>query len=327
MQGLSDKEKLIVQIVNPHSNYATDNITPKELPSDFINSNKLSLLLRDRGIKTKESQKDWNKYKHLINEICKIKYYFSRYNIDFILIKFPKLPKPHSDIDILIINDNDMENVEKALKQIGYEPVYDAERYRRGYFKILNGIKIGVDLHLEISWRGIVYLKKEEIFKNKVEREINGVKIPVPSPEYELLISAAHSIFKDNKITLFDVLYIHSIIKENDINMESVKVIAKQNGWYTQFLYFLNTFNKIYSELYEEGNNIPLPYCFPFHVVLLVRLRKIFSDLKLYGLSKAIIELWEYSLDIVQYFCNKFGISSEPLFNLLKFIKKEVLRR
>lgn len=321
---LNKEEIVIAQIANPYISSSKEKL--KDISLNFVSSNEISLLLSEKGIEINTSREEKKKVECLMDELCNLTQVFDAHGVNYVIIKLPKLPKPLSDIDILIVDDS-IETADIALKQMGYILEDDVEPHRRTYVKTVNGERIAIDLHLELSWRRVIYLEKEEIWKNRIKREINGVNISVPSPEHELLISAAHAIFKHNKITLFDVLYVNSIIKENDINMDFVEETAKRNGWQKQFLFFIRKVNELYKELYEESLdqknfNINLPFLFPLHTVISLRAQKIFSDLR-FGAKRALIDLYAYSLDIIQYiFEEKLGISLSSFFNMLGFLKR-----
>lgn len=332
--GLNKEEMIIARIANPYVSYSKEKL--KNISLNFVYSNKISLLLSEKGIETNTSREDKEKVECLMDELCNLTQVFDAHGVNYVIIKLPKLPKSLSDIDILILDDS-IEAAVVALKQMGYILEDDVEPHRRTYVKTVNGERIAVDLHLELSWRRVIYLEKEEIWKNRIKREINGVNIPVPSPEHELLISAAHAVFKHNKITLFDVLYVNSIITENDINMDFVEETARRNGWQKQFLFFIRSINEIYKELYDDPKsslnpknqtNIKcLPFLFPLHSIISLRARKMLSDLRYFGAKRAFIDLYAYSLDVVQYiFEEKLDISLSPFFNMLSFLKRRVGR-
>ena len=337
---LSGIEKEIAYIANPYLDY-NGSVREKNLPINFIISNKLSLLLKEKGIETEVASRDMKKLGILISELCELKKDFDSCEVDFVVIKFSKLPEPHGDLDILVVSNVD--NAERVLKQKGYFLEDDSEPHRKEYVKYVNGEKCLIELHLELSWRRVKYLEKEEIWRNRTERKIKDVNIPVPCPEHDILISAAHSIFQNNRIRLFDVLHIASTFYENDVDLEFAKNVARRNNWLNQFLFFIYLVNKIYKDLYGETivrnlicdypkwylNRMKwhLPLHLPLHVSVLLRAEKLYLDLKNWGVRSAVNDLWAYSLDVIQISLEIAGVSSKPFFNMLRYIKKDVLRR
>lgn len=207
MIRLKEIEYKIALIANPFLDYPVDSIDPEKVPLKFIESNKLSLLLKEKGIETEASKKDERKLNYLLNGLCELKHAFDDNGIDFMLIKLPELPRPHGDLDIVIING--LKDAENILKFKDYILDEDSDPYRKKYVKSAGDITWEVDLHLEAAWVGVMYLNKEEIWRNSVKRKINGVDVSVPSPEYELLIEAAHDM-RSNEITLFDIMHVYT---------------------------------------------------------------------------------------------------------------------
>lgn len=316
MIKINEKERTVAQIANPYLDYtigSKDSV--KDHPIEFIDSNKISLLLKEKGIETEKTQEEMEHRRCLISELCELNHDFDAHGIDFVLIKFSKLPKPPGDLDILIING--LEEAENMLKNKGYvyEPT-DADPDRKTYYKTVNGKSVAADLHLDTTWLDIKYLEKEDVWKNREKRNINDIKIPVPCAEYELLIAAAHGM-RENKIRLFDVLHVANIFRENEINMEFVMAVAKENNWLNQLNYFISLTNEIYHSLYSSPiteNPIPnfkipnlkrlkikLPFIFPFHISFKLKLQKMFSDLIHLGVGSAVHDLRSYYLDIPEF--------------------------
>jgi len=313
---INERERVVAQIANPYFDYSLGSIdSVKNLPIEFIDSNKISLLLKEKGIETEKAQEAMEHRKCLISELCELNYDFENSGIDFVLIKFSKLPKPPGDLDILIING--LEEAENVLKNKGY--VYrlkDADPDRKTYYKTIDGKSVAVDLHLDTTWAGIKYLKKEDVWEHKGERKINGMSIPVPCPEHELLIAAAHGM-RENRITLFDVLHIANIFRENEINMKFVMAVAKEYNWLNQINYFISLTDEIYRALYGspitknpilnlkfsnlKRLELKLPFSFPFHISFKLKLQKIISDLIHFGVGSAVHDLRSYYLDIPEF--------------------------
>jgi len=289
---LNEIEHKIALIANPHLGYPVENIDLEGPTLEFIESNKLSLLLKKKGIEIETAKREEERHKYLMDELCELKHAFDDYGVDFVLIKFPELPRPHGDLDVLLCKD--VKSAEHLLKSKGYILDNDRDPYRKKYVKSVNGTTWEVDLHLEAAWGGIVYLNKEEVWKYCIKREINGVDIPVPSPEYEVLIAAAHGM-RENKITLFDVLYVYSLLKEKKVDMDFIRDVAKRNNWVKQLDYFIHLINRIYGELYDESGNHSrikeLPFRFPVYTIGKLKLQKAILDLRYCGIRRGIKDL------------------------------------
>ena len=330
MRSAKEKdEEMIIQIVNPHNLYSVKE-SLVNIPLDFVSLNEISLLLDERGVKTSIAEKEKVKIERLMRELCKLAQILNEKKVKYVIIKLPRLPKPLSDIDLLIIDS--VVTIDVILKQMGYVLEDYSEPHRRTYVKLVDGERVVIDMHLELSWRRVIYLEKEEIWRERKMRMIDGIEIPVPCSEHELLISAAHAIFKHNKITLFDILHTYTILKRDNINMDVIERITKRNGWYKQFLFYIKAIKVLYRELYlEKGEGDSqreierLPYIFPLHVVIALRGQKLFFDLRRFRIREVFKDSYAYLLDIVQYiFEEKLNISLSFFFNMLQFLKRRL---
>lgn len=303
---LSKEEKLVAYIANPYLDYHPTAEIDK-IPLEFIEKNKLSLVLLEKGLET-EIGKNYAKLRErMLQELCELTREFEKFNIGFAVIKFPELPRTHGDLDILIANG--LERVEDVLRSEGYELWKEDEPQREGYRKNNDGVLLKIDIHTESSWGGIKYLRKEDIWENRVKREINGVEVPFPSPEYEFLITAAHGM-RENAVTLFDVFYVNFLFKKG-INMEFVKAVAKENNWLKQLFYFNRAIRDIHRELYDEELEFlsdvsgiktlkidRLPFHFPFRIATSLKAEKALRDLKTRGFRDFAFDLSAYFQDL-----------------------------
>ena len=238
-----------------------------------------------------------------LNELCNLTCEFNKHNIKFVVIKtLSDTPKPLGDLDILIINN--LKDAENSLKYLGYTyipPKKDTDR--KSYRKVVDNIPVMIDLHLDTTWGGIKYLDKTDVWNYKTEKNVNETNIPIPSSEYDLLISAAHAM-RENKITLYDVIHTKQLIRKNDFDMKFVENIAKQNNWLIQLQYFISATDKTYNTLSTpdfKRLEIKLPFRFSFFISLKLKLHKIFSDLIYSGLKCAIHDIKCYYPDVSEF--------------------------
>ena len=303
---LSKEEKLVAYIANPYFDYHPS-LEIDKIPLEFIEKNKLSLILLEKGLETEIGRKYASLRERMLQELCELTHEFEKFNIDFVVIKFPELPRTHGDLDILIANG--LERVEDVLRSEGYELWKEDEPQREGYRKNNDGVLLKIDIHTESSWGGIKYLRKEDIWENRVKREINGVEVPFPSPEYEFLITAAHGM-RENAVTLFDVFYVNFLFKKG-INMEFVKAVAKENNWLKQLFYFSRAIYGAHRELYDEELEFlsdvfrikplkidRLPFHFPFRIATSLKVEKALRDLKTRGFRDFAFDLSAYFQDL-----------------------------
>jgi len=111
---------------------------------------------------------------------------------------FPYVP---SDIDILLRSDESLQTVTGTLKNHGCVPL---KKDNYGLTMLSPKHKMNIDLTTQIAVSGLVYLNKQLLFDHLCEVQVNGVAVKKPEPEAELLVAAAHSVFKEQTYTLSD---------------------------------------------------------------------------------------------------------------------------
>ena len=126
----------------------------------------------------------------------------SRHNVNYAVFKTLKpFPSIASDIDLLFFTYEDSKKASKVFTESGYELV--GPKFRNlTMFDLESGIKI--DLYNEITVSGIVYMDKRKIKEYVTETTINKVKVPVLTPEADLLLTIGHSFYKEQLYTLAD---------------------------------------------------------------------------------------------------------------------------
>jgi len=111
---------------------------------------------------------------------------------------FPYVP---SDIDVLLLSNDDLENVISALKGEGCI-VLDRDSYGATMFSQTH--RICIDLTTQVAVSGIIYVNKELLFDHVSELDVCGTMVRTLEPPVELLTVVAHSIFKEQMYTLSD---------------------------------------------------------------------------------------------------------------------------
>jgi len=288
---------------------------------NFIVSNKVSLLLSERGLHIDGVEEEKDKLNALMEELHNIATLLKLRGANFIIIKFPRLPRVMGDIDILVCDSEDIQALDEVLKELDYVLLNDErhEKYKRLYIKVKDDKILKINPHSEIAWEGTIYLDKAKIWRTRKKTQIKNIEIFTPSPEYELAIAAAHIMFECNQVTLYDIIYLSSLLANNELNIGSIASDIKSKGWYPQFLYFLSMLDAMHQELY--GKSIPIsqlqpyekfrinrritfPFRFPRRTLFLFRLQKILSDLRRHGLKEGINSLRGYILEFVKHRCD-----------------------
>jgi len=111
---------------------------------------------------------------------------------------FPYTP---SDVDVLLWSDNSLKTVAKALKNQG---CISLEKNAYGVTMFSQKYNMNIDLTTQIAASGLVYLNKELLFDHMSKLEAYETPVQTFEPSADLLIVAAHSIFKEQMYTLSD---------------------------------------------------------------------------------------------------------------------------
>ena len=121
-----------------------------------------------------------------------------RYTFFKTLKPFPYTP---SDVDVLLWSDNSLKTVAKALKNQG---CISLEKNAYGVTMFSQKYNMNIDLTTQIAASGLVYLNKELLFDHMSKLEAYETPVQTFEPSADLLIVAAHSIFKEQMYTLSD---------------------------------------------------------------------------------------------------------------------------
>jgi hypothetical protein len=179
------------------------------------------------------------KRKRIIDVMRVILEEFSKSGIQFIVFKtFPLFEYVPTDIDILV-KQSDFEKACEILNKVS-----KAKRVERAtLFGHQKGVRFFisedakdtvVDLHSRIEWEGKA-IQSSSFFLKKVMKEVNGLKIPAPSPVDELKILISHSFYQHEYFTLSDIYWISSLIESIDnfqmreMNEDELSLIALIN--------------------------------------------------------------------------------------------------
>jgi len=135
----------------------------------------------------------------LMKSIVKI---LSRQNVEYVVFKTLKpFPFIASDVDLLFFTDEGSKKALKAFKASGYK-LLNSGPLNFTMLDLESGIKI--DLYREITVSNITYLDRSKMKEYVAETIINNVRLPVLTPEADLLVTIGHSFYKEQLYTLAD---------------------------------------------------------------------------------------------------------------------------
>lgn len=301
-----------------------------ELPEperhEYVRENELDIVLDRFGHGTTQTDSERERLAVLQDATEELTERFEDHDVAFVVIKSPIVDKPLSDIDILVDKSDDFA---AALAAAGYVREDDTEPHRQTYVKKVEGERVAVDLHLALSWRRVPYVDAGEILADRERRRIGSVEIPVPAPRHDLAITAAHSVFKHNEVSMFDILHATSVRETFDVSEAAVRDVAARNNWLSQYEGFVADVDAVVGDLLgpepTDRRAIDLPIEFPLPRVLSVRVRRLAAeamdgDLRMVGIAG-----FAYTLDVTQYVVEeRLGYSMKPFFDGLSALKRVI---
>ena len=330
MPHLRPNEKLITSIVKGNEKEISS--LPKPIPEQFIKINHLTTILRDMGFDIPFSSPLPNDIL-ILTEVSRIIHKLENSGIRAVVIKsIPVISKPIGDIDILV---DDLKKAGKLLEQNSYcINVYDPHSHKLIALSTIDGILVNIHLHGEIAWRRVIYLNSIDVIESATERVFCEMSFPVPSPEFEILITSAHMLHErgNMRISLHNVLELSALFSSKNISIPLLFNIASQNGWGNSLLLFLKSANTIHHQTFHENFSInPIlqisstlfdgtprfnfPYnpfffnwTFSIRTMALIRFRKLFNDVISKDFNAASDDLKTYPFDILKVITERYGV-------------------
>jgi thymidylate kinase len=178
-------------------------------------------------------------------------------NMDILLFKsFPPGIYPADDLDLCVKTSNDFETLSKVLEKNGFSITHrhgcEAHFVKEGHLML--------DVHYKISWdamgnggSGPNLFDLSKIFRSSKVVNILGNRVRMPSPEDEIAIVAAHSVFQHHYTTLGEVIYIGELIRNNKIDWDYLKNLS----WNHQFEVVISIVEDVYKNIWDINLGIP----------------------------------------------------------------------
>lgn len=295
--------------------------------TEFVGDNELSLLLGSSGIEVPEAEREACDRQKTVGALAELAEVLRHHDIDFCVIKFPEIPKPMGDIDILI---PDQEGVNEAFRDAGYLLEDETTPHRRDFVKIFEEKKIVIDIHTAVAWSRVKYVPSGAVFKEHVDRTVTvgeySVSVPVPCPEHDLLITAAHALFDNNAVNLFEVLYGVHLMTKSDFDRSAASSLAASQNWRDALHYYFCLLDRTQQAI--RGDAVvsvvaEFPVVLPLGRVLRFRANKLSRDLDDGSRRAAAIETLGYAQDLFFYiFGQRLGLPIEYILLSVKFGRK-----
>jgi hypothetical protein len=142
------------------------------------------------------------RYKNTLDLITYVATLLKKTRISYTLFKTLKpFPSTPSDIDVLLRSDENLHMVAETLMDHGCTAL-DKDNYGITLFSPRH--KMNIDLTTQIAVSGLVYVDKKLVFEHLREVKVNEAPVKTLEAPVELLVVAAHSLFKEQTFTLSD---------------------------------------------------------------------------------------------------------------------------
>ncbi len=219
---------------------------------------------------------------------------FDHDQLNYVIIKTLKPFKyVGSDIDVLFKSPKDFSKALTLLLSDGFV-LLDNDMFTA---TVCNDALSVVDLQLELTVAGLPYLNKKYLFENVKASTINDYPVKTLEDWAEIVVIAAHSLYKEHMYTLADYYTIALSLKED--NVKTLCLLAKKSKAETAVVSLLTwvasmhvfagcPLSLVYAALADlkgtkayfrtTNRQLSLPFTFPMLTVLASLLHKITTD-------------------------------------------------
>jgi len=165
-----------------------------------LNKLYLAYLRAVKGVLEGELLREEARYRWFMRNVAEVVNVLK--GLNYALYKFRK-PVEHVSVDLdILIDRRDVSRAVQALVSQGFKVVieepYTVTLMRRGFI---------VDLYTEPSFAWVVYMDGGRLLGGHVEEvEVNGVQARVLTKEAEVVVAAAHAVYKEHVVLLMDCL-------------------------------------------------------------------------------------------------------------------------
>jgi hypothetical protein len=173
---------------------------------------------------------------------------FEQRNINWILVKtlrgYPRIP---NDLDVLIFPGS-FSRAKRLLLELGFKIIEEEE----GSLLLTKKNLYKVHLHRELKWVDADFFSLENLIERKKKIKLGRVSVFVPCPNFEVLISLAHSNFENLYLSLGECLYLFRLGQEEAINWDYIFREATRYRWKKVVRRTLKELGRLHLYLYGE---------------------------------------------------------------------------
>jgi len=153
------------------------------------------------------------------------------------------------DIDFFLHDKNSFKLFTELLKDMRYLSMGGGPP-EETLVKEVCGIHIMADVHKAFSASYIPYVDATRVWRRRVRREFNGLRIFTPSLNDEVLILAGHSLLKEFRINLAE--FLHATMLLPKVHLNEIDELAEMEKMSYAMKIFVYIANQIHEMLYRE---------------------------------------------------------------------------
>lgn len=236
---------------------------------------------------------------------------FDKNNCPVILMK-SFFPFPYTDYDVdCVAAQGDFSRCKKVLEENNFAMIKNRS-YMREPFKRFFSVKDNrcfIHLHSKFSWDGVKYVQSKAVWKSKVDKEIDGTTISVPSPTYDFLITAAHALFENKCVYMSDFMNIITLVESGQMDWDELLQMADELNWKSGLLWFSLQIEALHKKISDKpllprsilrDNEIHIPdgIIFPFvlNKTFSSSFKKLFLDIGKFRFRRFARQLFSYTV-------------------------------
>ena len=180
----------------------------------------------------------------VLGEIGRIESCLRDTGIRWMLIKTIRgFPREIRDLDLLVLDDQ-LGPLQHALAPLGYVQSAKLSGFKMDLktYKTIEGygrVAVTLDVHSRVSYEGITFINEEELWRHHRNASVSGTRVPVPSPEHQMMTTILNSFFGDGGLRLTDVLEYAELLSTG-ARFSVVSEIARNHGWSLAMTGFFN---------------------------------------------------------------------------------------
>jgi len=178
------------------------------------------------------------------------------------------------DIDVLVIDDDALQVLVKALIERGYF-VRKRGTPEITLRRIVGDTYVDLDIHCTMGAGPYTYIDKYYLWRRRTCRRLYGVKVATPNDVDELIITAAHAVLKEFKVILADVFHILAV---NQQLVNTARTTARYIGLSKPLEFLVDLVTKTLMNAFTRENGVEITY--PFKVPLTTVLDAYIENLK-----------------------------------------------